>query len=176
MTLLLLYFLATLDGALCGCRASMGRCPLIFKRAYYIRSAVQGILAAQVASLISLAVLFLVLYGYGEPDLLRSDLRAAALRMMWIFIPFAAIVIAALILRFVPSTDIRSATSVFVLGPMTAIRPAVMVIGVVYGIWAAKLLPTICLGLLVLTLMLLLELTLNFTNNRVQKTRIDSIA
>jgi len=81
--------------------------------------------------------------------------------MLWIFIPYAILVIGNILLRLVPSTDIRSATSVMMLGPLTAIRPLVMIVGVFYGIWSSALWETRALGLFVLTLMLGLEFVLN---------------
>ena len=40
--------------------------------------------------------------------------------MLWIFLPYGALVLFNLALRLLPSTDIRSATSVFMLGLLTA--------------------------------------------------------
>jgi hypothetical protein len=57
---------------------------------------------------------------------LRADLQAAAGRMLWIFVPYAIAVVGSLMLRVIPSTDLRSATSVFALGPLSAIRSLVM--------------------------------------------------
>jgi hypothetical protein len=94
-------------------------------------------------------------------DVLRVDLESVAGRMLWIFLPSAALVLVNLVLRILPSIDIRSATSVFMPGPLTAIRRFVMIAGVVYGISKSSLLETRGLGLLILALMLSLELALN---------------
>jgi len=90
-----------------------------------------------------------------------GDLEDAAERMLWVFVPYALAVVGSLALRIIPSTDLRSATSVFALGPFTAIRPLVMVAGVLYGIWRSQLLETRVLGLFILGLMLSLEFFLN---------------
>lgn len=172
MTLLVLFLLASLDGALCGCRTSMGRCPLINKRSFYVRGVWRGIFAAQIASWLSLFVLFAVFYLSPDKALLRQDLETAAGRMLYIFVPYAALVLANLALRLVPSTDLRSATSVFFLGPLTALRPFVMILGVTYGIYRAQLHTTIFLGLFVLSLMLSLDFVLNRYNSREQHTQI----
>src|ERR1700756_2115596 len=119
MTLLILYLLASLDGLLCGCRAAMGRCPLIRLRPYYVVALLRGFFAAQVASLIAiiaLALVFLLTPHRGE---LRGDLELAARRILWTFLPYAATVLFSLAVRLLPSTDIRSASSVFLLGPLT---------------------------------------------------------
>lgn len=81
--------------------------------------------------------------------------------MLWIFVPYAVAVVLSLALRSIPSTDLRSATSVFALGPFTAIRPFVMVAGVAYGILGSQLRETWVLGLFILGLMLSLEYFLN---------------
>ena len=176
MTLLILFLLASLDGALCGCRTSMGRCPLINKKGFYVCGALRGILAAQVASWLSFFILLAVYFRSSEPHLLRQDLESAAGRMLYIFVPYAALVLANLALRLVPSVDLRSATSVFFLGPLTALRPFVMIAGVVFGIWRAQLLATVLLGVFVLALMLSLDFALNRYNSLQQATEIRVLA
>jgi hypothetical protein len=172
VTLLLLYLLALLDGLLCGLRTSMGRCAFIRKRGYYTRAALRGIAGAQVASMLALGALLLTGVLSVHRNLLRADLESAAGRMLWVFLPYAAVVLFNLALRLVPSTDIRSATSVFMLGPLTAIRPLVMTVGVLYGIYASKLPETRFLGGFVLVLMLFLEFALNRRAARAQAIQI----
>jgi hypothetical protein len=168
MTLFVLYLLAGLDGLLCGCRAEFGRCPLIHKMPFYFRAVFRGLIAAQFASFISLLTLLIVLRLSSHPALLRADLESAAGRMLWVFVPYALAVISTIALRLIPSVDIRSATSVVALGPLTAIRPFLMIAGVLYGIWHSQLLETRVLGLFVLAAMLFLELTLNLLASRRQ--------
>jgi hypothetical protein len=175
VTLLFLYLLALLDGLLCGLRTSMGRCPLIRKRAYYLRALVRGIVAAQVVSALALAALLLAGAFSSHRDALRADLASAAARMLRIFLPYAALVLFNLALRLLPSTDIRSATSVFMLGPLTAIRPVVMIAGILYGLSASRLLETWLLGLFVLALMLFLEFALNRRAARAQAIQIRAL-
>jgi len=132
MTLLWLYLLALLDGLLCGGRVSMGRCALIRKRGYYARALVRGLLGAQVISTLALVALLLVDRVSPHQTDLVLDLEDAAERMLWVFLPYAVAVVASLALRTIPSTDLRSATSVLGLGPFTAIRPFVKR----YGKWS----------------------------------------
>jgi hypothetical protein len=75
----------------------------------------------------------------------------------------------------VPSVDIRSATSVMMLGPLTSIRPLVMIAGVLYGISASALWETRVLGIFILALMLGLEFVLNLRASRAQARQIDSL-
>lgn len=168
MTLLFLYLLTLLDGLLCGLRTSMGRCPLIRKRSYYIHALFRGIAASQVVSVLALAALLLVNALSSRRYALRADLEASAGRMLLVFLPYAALVLLNLAFRLIPSTDIRSATSVLMLGPLTAIRPLIMIGGVLYGISGSDLLETRFLGIFILALMLSLEFALNRCASRAQ--------
>ena len=172
MTLLLLYLLALLDGLFCGLRTSMGRCPLIRKRSYYTRALFRGIAGAQVVSMLALAALILTGAFSSSRGVLRSDLESTADRMLWVFVPYAALVVFSLMLRLIPSTNIRSATSVLMLGPLTVIRPLVMIVGVLYAISRSELLETRFLGAFVLALMLSLEFALNRLAGRAQAIQI----
>jgi hypothetical protein len=170
--LLILYLLALLDGLLCGLRASMGRCPLIRKRGYYARSLLRGIVGGQIISTLALVALLATAAFTMHRDALRADLELGAGRMLRIFVPYAALVLFNLALRLFPSTDIRSATSVLMLGPLTATRPLVMVVGVLYGISESHLMETRILGLFILALMLSLEFVLNRRAARAQAMQI----
>jgi hypothetical protein len=172
VTLVALYVLALTDGLLCGVRTSMGRCPLIRKLEYYRKAAVRGVGAAQVVSIAAFGALMTTVAVSSHRDTLRSDLEAAAGRMLWVFVPYAVLVLSNLALRVIPSTDIRSATSVFMLGPLTAIRPYVMIAGAAYGIVGSRLWETRVLGLFILALMLLLEFALNWRAGRAQEAEI----
>jgi hypothetical protein len=172
MTLLILYLLALLDGVLCGLRTAMGRNALIGKRWYYVRATIRGLVGAQIVATLALGALILVVLISPNLGELHVDLESAAGRMLRIFLPYAALVLGSLAMRGLPSTDIRSASSVFFLGPLTAIRPAVMVAGVGYGIWGSRLVETRVLGLIILGLMLFLEYFLNRWMARVQTKQI----
>ncbi len=175
MTLLALYLLALLDGLLCGLRASMGRCAAIQKREYYRRAAFFGVAGAQIISTLALMALLTVAASSSHRAELREDLQGAARRMLWVFLPYAILVLSNLALRLAPSNDFRSATSVFMLGPLTAIRPIVMIGGVLYGIYSSRLVGTRVLGMLVLVLMLSLEIALNWRADRRQEQEIQRI-
>ncbi len=175
MTLLALYLLALLDGLLCGLRASMGRCAAIQKREYYQRAAFFGVAGAQIISTLALMALLTVAASSSHRAELREDLQGAARRMLWVFLPYAILVLSNLALRLAPSNDFRSATSVFMLGPLTAIRPIVMIGGVLYGIYSSRLVGTRVLGMLVLVLMLSLEIALNWRADRRQEQEIQRI-
>jgi len=78
-----------------------------------------------ISTIVLLALLLAVRFSRHRGEL-RADLEAAAGRMLWIFVPYAIAVVGSLMLRVIPSTDLRSATSVFALGPLSAIRSLVM--------------------------------------------------
>jgi hypothetical protein len=172
VTLLVLYLLALLDGLLCGLRTSMGRCPVIRKRSYYTRALLRGMVGAQVISILALAALLLTSAFSPHRAALGADLESTAGRMLWVFVPYAALVLLNLALRLIPSTDIRSATSVLMLGPLTAMRPLVMIGGVLFGISGSELPETRFIGVFILGLMLALEFALNRRAARVQTIEI----
>lgn len=134
LTLVLLYALATVDGALVGYRLASGRSAVIDKRRYYARSIARGALLVQPAIAVAFFVAVLLLLAAGDPGRLTQELIAMGNRMLQVYVPYAAVVLGTLALRAVPSIDLRVATSVAVLGPATAVRPFVMVAGV---LWAA---------------------------------------
>jgi len=157
MILFALYLLATLDGALCGNRSAAGRSGLINKRRYYFKWMAEGALWAQAASVISGLALLIVLHFAPDRPGLLLDLENAAQRMLRVYIPYTILILSSFIVRAAPSVDIRSATSVLIFGPMTAARPLISLIGVLYGIIPATRWEVRALGLLVLLLMLAVE-------------------
>ena len=72
-------------------------------------------------------------------------------------------------LRLLPSVDIRSATSVLALGPLTALRTFIMIAGTIYGIAPSKLMATKLLGSFVLALMLGTQWLLDRMHERIQQ-------
>jgi hypothetical protein len=161
MSLLVLYILATLDGAFCGYRAAAGRSALIAKRRYYRHALLRGASVVQGAiALASVLLTCLVALSPGREDLI-SDFQAASRRMLTVYLPYAAIVLIAIAIRILPSVDFRSATSVFVLGPMTALRPLVAIAGVLYGILPAHRVTTRLIGIMVLAMMFAVQVSLD---------------
>jgi hypothetical protein len=175
MILFVLYLLALLDAILCGYRAGAGRCALIYSERFSRRSMWRGFLVVQVVSTICLGVLLIAVYTSPDRNLLIADLEQSANRMVRVFVVYAALVLANLALRLIPSVDIRSATSVLALGPLTALRPFVMIAGTTYGIWSSKLPATKLLGALVLAFMLGTEWFLNRIHDRIQQRELQEL-
>jgi hypothetical protein len=57
---------------------------------------------------------------------------------------------------------------VFMLGPLTAVRPLIMIVGVLNGLSGSRLWATRVLGLFILAMMLSLEFALNRRSARTQ--------
>jgi hypothetical protein len=158
--LIALYVLALLDGALCGFRAWAGRSARIKKFDYYARAMGYGIVGAQIASGIALLILALLVFQPAHASLI-ADLERGARGMLAIYIPFAAVILTCLALRAVPLVDVRSMTSVLVLGPLTGARPLVMGLGVLVAILRMSSLEAKLIAAAVLLLMFLTEFTLD---------------
>jgi hypothetical protein len=174
MILFALYLLALVDGVLCGFRTAAGRRALIHSGRANLLSMLRGFAVAQAASVLALGALVVTMEASHNSGLLLPDLKKAAAKMVTVFTIYAALVLFNLALRLVPSVDIRSATSVLALGPLTALRPFVMVAGTLYGIWDA--LPTTrLLGIFVLALMLGSEWLLNTMNDRLQQQELEAL-
>jgi hypothetical protein len=152
-----LWLLATLDAAFTGYREAAGRNALIDKRRYYRRAMLRGALFGQLAVLIAAVVVLITLTVASDRRLLISDFERAGAHMLWVYLPYAGIILIAFAIRLFPSVDIRSITSTIVFGPLTLVRPLVAIGGVAYGIVAAPRIATVVLGLLILSMMLSLE-------------------
>jgi hypothetical protein len=161
VSLVALYILATLDGAFCGYRAAAGRSALIDKRRYYRRAQLRGAALVQGAPALAGVVLICLIEFSPARVGLSSDLQAAAKRALCVYVPYAVVGLIAFVIRLLPSADLRSATSVFIFGPMTALRPIVALAGVVYGVFPSSYAQTKLLGITVLALMFIVQVSLD---------------
>ena len=166
MTVFLLWLLATVDSAFIGYREAAGRSALIEKKAYYQRALVRGALFGQLAVLMVGVVTAIALLSSDDPRALFGKLELIGWRMLLVYIPYALIILIALAIRLAPSVDIRSITSTLIFGPFTLIRPAVVLLGAVWGILAAPSAITIALIVLIVCLMLGLEVILTRFRSR----------
>jgi hypothetical protein len=146
MTFLLLYLLATCDAAFCGYRAAAGRSALLFKRGYYLRAMVRGALWGQLAVALAGLVAALLLSWSPAPGQLLGDYASAGGRLLEVYLPYAVVIGLAFGVRAVPSVDLRSLASVVIFGPMTLLRPAIVVGG---GAWAVFNVPRAEVAILV---------------------------
>jgi len=134
VTPFLLALLAIVDAAFAGFRAAAGRNARIFKREYYARSLLHGALFG-VALVFALGALTLLLLApSAEPMTRYAELVSVGQRMLWVFVPYAVLVLSALVLYLVSSHELRAFATVAILGPFTLLRPWVVVGGAVVGL------------------------------------------
>lgn len=126
-----LVLLALVDGALLGYRAGAGRVGLVEKSAHMRRAMRLGLFGSAIVALGGVA-LALGLTAFSSPE--RWDmLVAGGTAAIQVFGLFAALMLLALSVWFVPSTDLRTFVTVSLLGPGTLVRPAVIVAGMLYA-------------------------------------------
>lgn len=155
MSAVLLTLLAVLDGALLGFRAAAGRTGLVHKPRYFVRAVALGVAYASAVVAAGCVLTFLLVQASGAA--LFEELLVAATAGVRIFTVYAALVISALFLWMVPSTDVRTFCTVTVLGPGTLARPLVILAGLVASIAAVPRLEVVLLGLYGAAAMLVLE-------------------
>ena len=149
-----MYVLVTLDAAFSGICAASGRNALIRKRGYYLRSMWHGALWGQAAILLGL-VLVTVTVQF-SPNRLRAltEMQVAGGRMATVYSIYAVVVMSTFLIRAWPSVDVRSITSTVGFGPLTLIRPVVIILGIVYATFSRPgtsiLTVTIALGLMMI--------------------------
>ena len=149
-----MYVLVTLDAAFSGICAASGRNALIRKRGYYLRSMWHGALWGQAAILLGL-VLVTVTVQF-SPNRLRAlvEMQVAGWRMATVYSIYAVVVMSTFLIRAWPSVDVRSITSTVGFGPLTLIRPVVIILGIVYATFSRPgtsiLTVTIALGLMMI--------------------------
>ena len=146
--------LGLFDAALSGFRAFAGRSARIDKRRYYARALALGALSGCVLAAAVGAAAGLVGAYTSAPAEYLSALDATSARMTALFAPLAAALALLLAVRAVPSADARSLASTLVFGPITLLRPAILVCGCAWALgWpvrldVAALVGSACAGLL----------------------------
>lgn len=139
MIALALCLLALTDGGLSGFRAAAGRNPAVFKYRYYRTAVLRGVatgLGALVAIGLVLGVGLLAAGDAGEQYRLLVERGRVMLR---VYVPFATVVAGAFALYTIRSVDLRSLLSAGIFGPVTLVRPLVIVGGALAAGWNAPL-------------------------------------
>jgi hypothetical protein len=148
-----LCLLALLDGALCGFRAAAGRSGLVRKRAYYLRAVGRGFLAVALTLVPLIALTALLL---SRSPQLEADFAAAGRAALFVYGPYATLVLCALALWAIPALDVRTLATVIILGPFTMLRPLVVAAGLVAAAFARPRLEVtllvVCVGALMLSI------------------------
>jgi hypothetical protein len=130
----LLALLAVVDAAFAGFRAAAGRNARIYKRDYYARSLLRGALSGLFLVALLGALTLLVLSLSADAERQYAELLVVGGRMLWVFLPFAALVLTALLVYAVFDYDVRALATVAILGPFTLFRPWVVALGCVVGL------------------------------------------
>ena len=160
-TVISLYVLATLDAMFSGVCAASGRDARIDKRSYYVNAMIHGIGWGQVACLVGLLILTLAVYASADPGLAVEEMIQVGKRMISVYQVYAAIILLFFAVRAIPNVDIRSMTSTVAFGPLTLIRPAVIVFGIGWGLAPGVQSAVVVAGVLVAVLMVPFRILLN---------------
>ncbi|MFT3697105.1 MAG: hypothetical protein QM831_28440 [Kofleriaceae bacterium] len=124
----LLAILVLIDASLCGFRAAAGREGRIDKRALFRAAILRGFSGGVVIVAINAAVVAILV---AIQPTLWTELVAAGTRAVWVFGSFATVTLAAITCWFVPLYESRIMPSILVLGPLTMLRPLVIIAGLI---------------------------------------------
>jgi uncharacterized membrane protein YesL len=136
VTPVLLALLAVVDAAFAGFRAAAGRNARIFKRDYYRKSLLRGALAGLLLVVLLGILTLLVLALSADAAQQYAELLVVGERMLWVFVPYAVLVLTALVVYAVFDYDVRALATVAILGPFTLARPWVIALGCLVGLYA----------------------------------------
>jgi hypothetical protein len=128
-TAVLLGILALFDGLLAGFRAAAGRDGRIDKRGYFRIALGRAALGGLLLLAINIALVAALVMTGSDPHAVWSELLRAGDICIWIFGSFATLTIAAMLFWFSPIPEYRLLSSIIVLGPLTLVRPLVIVGG-----------------------------------------------
>ncbi len=130
----LLALLAIVDAAFAGFRAAAGRNARIFKRDYYGRSLLRGALAGLALVTVLGAATVVLLALSADAHRQYDELLLVGQRMLWVFVPYAVLVLLALVLYGTTDYDLRALATVAILGPFTLLRPWLIGLGCIVGL------------------------------------------
>ncbi|GIT29897.1 MAG: hypothetical protein Ct9H300mP1_19430 [Planctomycetaceae bacterium] len=82
-------------------------------------------------------------------------------RMVRVYLVYAVTILSFFAVRAIPSGDIRSMTSTVAFGPLTLVRPAVIVLGIGWGLAGGAQPSVVVAGLLIAVLMVPFRTLLN---------------
>lgn len=157
MTPVILWLLATIDAGASGYRAAAGRNALVRKRGYYARAIARGALAGQFVLAAGLVGAVIGAAGAADRASLHREASAFGSRLLQAYLPYAALMGLAFVVRAAPSVDLRALTSALIFGPLTFLRPVVALAGL---LWAGAHVPRLAVLLVAIPVavaMVLLE-------------------
>lgn len=125
----LLSILVLFDAGLAGFRAAAGRDGRIAKGPYFRMAVARSFGGALGVLAFNAAVVALLVVTASSTETAWATLTHAAELCVWIFGVFATVTLAAFALWFSPIEEYRLLSTVIVLGPLTLIRPLIIVGG-----------------------------------------------
>ena len=126
--------LALFDALLSGFRAAAGRDGRIAKRPYYRVAMMRGGVAGVWVVGANMALAALLVMTAPEPDAVWRDLLRAGADCVVVFGAFATLTLIAIAFWLAPLQELRLVPTLLVLGPLTLIRPFVIVGGLIVAI------------------------------------------
>ena len=139
--------LVTLDCTLLGYRLAMGRSALLDKRRYHLRASLRAGLAGQIP-LIAVIVLA-VLFAHSGGSAVTTAFDEAMRRFIVVGGSYAALILGTWALCAFRSVTVGTVASVLVFGPLTLLRPVVVVLTVGVAIGPNPPTALVVVGLLV---------------------------
>jgi hypothetical protein len=136
---------AVLDLSFVGFRSAAGRDGRIDKREYYARAMLRGAAAGMILSAVLGLVTWIVMSQMAQPYALFAEMVDIGRTMSIIFGAYAFLVVAALLVYGVSRHEIRTLSTVAILGPFTLIRPWIVVLALAAGLGPTRTLPAMAL-------------------------------
>jgi len=160
-TIINLYILANLDTMFSGICAASGRDGRINKRKYYLKAMILGIAWGQVACLLGMLILGVVATMSPDRQTAVKEMVAVGDRMTTVYCIYAIVIFLTFAVRAIPSVDVRSITSTVFFGPLTLLRPAVIVIGIGWGLALQPQVAVVIAAVLIASIMVPFRVFLN---------------
>lgn len=136
---------AVLDLAFVGFRAAAGRNGRIDKRDYFIRAMVSGAAIGVFVSAVLGLVTWIVMTNVAQPYALFAEMVEIGQKMVLVLGAYAALVVGALVVYGFSRHEVRTLSTVAILGPFTLMRPWIVVLAVLLGFGVARTWPAIAL-------------------------------
>lgn len=157
LSIIQLYVLAVVDFGCCGYRAAGGRLALLDKRRYFVDAVIRGALLGHIVLAVLLSAVVFSFAIEPDKDGLWREIQCSAQAALRVYVPYATLVLFAMVMRLVPSVDLRSIACTALLGPLLFVRPAVTVIGIVCAALASSRPSILAMALVMMLLMLSFE-------------------
>ena len=153
MTALVVYLLAVTDVAFVGYRTAAGRNGRIRKTRYFRRAVSAGLVLGHIPIAIGAAAVAVAVWTAADPAMAYASLIEAAEPMIYVYGVYATLVLSAFIPYFIAPLDYRVLASVAIFGPLTLVRPLVIVGGAAWAWVVAADTPTrICVAVAALSM------------------------